>query len=186
MDDPLKFLESLADVLTGEEPPYKEVRLLNEKVDPSRKRALLASASSKHERLFKLLDVREFDLIKVLVPASTSPRSRVATHAAEIICQNHANSMISKIDMTDLEKLVISLDREYLDIYRRSGFNVEIGLTGSKRQAIAAAILSVTRKIGEAWYVKPNRFDENRFTEGVGSVAFHEIRIPALLKNDGR
>jgi hypothetical protein len=176
--DPLRFLESLAGVLMGEKGPYQEVKLLEDTgVDPSRGRGLIGFASSKHERLFTLLDVREFDKIRVIVPDSQSPRSRVASYAAEILCQNYTSATVARLDSHNVRKLFEALDREYLEMYERNGLNVEIGLTGSKTQAIATAILAATRKLAQAWYVKPAVFDEKRFTKGEGTLRIYDIRL---------
>jgi hypothetical protein len=74
--------------LTGEDGPYKDIKLLDDVSDPSRNRALLAFASPKHERLFSLLDRREFDQIEIITPKGDAPHAKVATYAAEFICQN--------------------------------------------------------------------------------------------------
>ncbi len=176
--EPVAFLESLAEVLKGEEGPYNDITLLDELSDPSRSRALLAFASPKHERLFSLLDKREFDQIEVIAPSSDTPRARVAAYAAEFICQNYANASVAKINSNDLTGLSEYLDAQYLDIYGTGGANLEIGLTGSKIQAVAAAILSSVRKVSQAWYLSPKRFDENRFSSGVGEIRIFDIQIP--------
>lgn len=177
-DDPLRFLEGLSHVLKGETGPYKDVRLLDEQVDPSRNRALLAFASAKHERLFSLLDKREFDYIEVIAPVGDEPRSKVAQYAAEFLCQNYQNANVNRVDTSDLFALVKYLDEQFLDVYGIGGANLEIGLTGSKMQAVASAILSARRKVAQAWYLSPQRFDEKRFSKGVGATRIFDISVP--------
>ncbi|MFZ5601857.1 MAG: hypothetical protein ACOY7J_05335, partial [Pseudomonadota bacterium] len=58
------------------------------------------------------------------------------------------------------------------------GANLEIGLTGSKIQAVASAILSARRKVSQAWYLRPAFFDEKRFSKGVGAVRIFDIYVP--------
>jgi hypothetical protein len=176
--DPMGFLQSLADVLMGEVGPYRQTALLEETADASRARALIAFASAKHERLFSLLDRREYDYIEIVAPASSSPRSRVAALAAELAGKNYPNALITKIESDDLISLVEHLDKQYLDIYAVGGANLEFGLTGSKRQAVAAAVLSAQRKISQAWYVSPGAFDEKRYSTGVSKVEVFEISLP--------
>ncbi|MFP3249502.1 MAG: hypothetical protein RXR20_33930, partial [Paraburkholderia sp.] len=176
-DDPLRFLENLSHVLKGETGPYKDVRLLDEHVDPSRNRALLAFASAKHERLFSLLDKREFDYIEVIAPTGDEPRSKVAQYAAEFLCQNYQNATVNRIDTSDLFALLKYLDEQFLDVYGNGGANLEIGLTGSKMQAVASAILSARRKVAQAWYLSPQHFDEKRFSRGVGAVRIFDVRV---------
>ncbi|MDT3706308.1 MAG: hypothetical protein ROZ09_05735 [Thiobacillus sp.] len=177
-DSPLRFLESLANVLKGEQGPYKDIRLVEEEVDLSRNRALLAFASAKHERLFSLLDRREFDYVEVIAPDDDTPRARVANYAAEFLCQNHQNSKVTRIPQGDLVQLVSYLDNQYLELYGSGGANVELGLTGSKIQAVAAAVLSARRKVAQAWYLAPTKFDEDRFSTGVATSRIFDIFVP--------
>lgn len=173
------FLSKLAEVLTGEIGPYEAVTLVDEESDPSRNRALLAFASPKHERLFSLLDRREFDYIEVIEPAKDSPRARVAGFAADFVSKNYPNTRVVRIDTDDLIGLVRYLDGQYLDVYAGGGSNLELGLTGSKLQAVACAILSSRRKIAQAWYLSPKEFDAKRFSSGVGPIRIFDIRLSA-------
>lgn len=182
-EDQAVFLDSLAEVLMGEKGPYSDIRLLDENSDPTRSRALLAFASAKHERLFSLLDRREFDYIEVVTPVEETPRAKVSALAADFIVQNYQNAKVTKIGTDDLFGLVSFLDEQYLDLYSAAGANLEIGLTGSKTQAVAAAILSSQRKIAQAWYLNPKEFDEKRFSTGVGPLRIYDISIPADKPN---
>ena len=182
-NEPLLFLSSLADVLMGEIGPYKDIKLIDQDFDPTRNRALLAFASAKHERLFSLLDRREYDYLEIIAPNKNTPRAKVASYAANFISQNYQNTKITKIDTNDLSELVRYLDEQYLDIYSTSGANLELGLTGSKTQAVAAAILSVRRKISQAWYLSPAEFDEKRFSQGVGKIRVFDIKLPGLYQD---
>lgn len=175
--EPLALLERLAHVLKGESGPYHEMRLLEGAGDTSRNRAMIAFASAKHERLFSLLDKREYDFIEVIAPVGTEPRAKVARFAAEFLCQNYQNAKVSQVDTSDLVTLLRYLDREYLDLYERGGANLELGLTGSKSQAVACAILSARRKVAQAWYLSPDAFDENRFSKGVGISRIYDVRF---------
>lgn len=175
--DPIALLESLGQVLKGEEGPYQDVKLLDEDVDLSRSRALLAFASAKHERLSSLLDQREFDYVEVIAPTGDEPRARVANYAAEFVCQNFQNSKVTRVPGHDLEAMMEYLDARYLEIYGTAGANIEIGLTGSKIQAVAAAILSARRKVAQAWYLSPTRFDEARFSVGLGEARIYDITV---------
>ncbi|MDQ0080982.1 hypothetical protein J2W35_001319 [Variovorax boronicumulans] len=175
--DPIAFLESLGKVLKGEEGPYSEKKLLDEDVDLSRTRALIAFASPKHERLFSLLDRREFDYVDVIVPTGDAPRARVANYAAEFACQNYQNAKVTPLAMGPLGDLVKYLDEQYLELYGVGGANVELGLTGSKIQAIAAAVLASRRKVAQAWYLSPAKFDHNRFSTGVRVAHIYDISL---------
>ena len=181
-DEPQQFLESLSHVLTGEKGPYSIMKLNEENSDPSRKRTLLTFGSAKHERLFSLLDQREFDHIEVLVSNSGSPRARVAGYAAEFVCDNYPNASMRKLSMHDLGELAKHLDERYLALFDQAGANVELGLTGSKTQAVASAILSAGRKVAQAWYVEPKVFDENRFSTGVGKIKVFDVRVEHAIQ----
>lgn len=180
-NDAIRFLETLSNVLKGESGPYSEIQLLDGQYDLTRNRALLAFASAKHERLFSLLDKREFDYIEVIAPTGNEPRSRVANFAADFVCRSYPNAKVERIDTSDLVALVHYLDRQFLDVYGLDGANLEIGLTGSKIQAVASAILSARRKVAQAWYLSPANFDVLRFSKGVGSVRIFDIRAPGGL-----
>lgn len=175
--DAIRILESLGSVLKGEIGPYSEVRMLDEDVDQSRRRALIAFASAKHERLFSLLDRREYDYIRVLAPSGDSPRSRVARYAADFLCKDYQSADVATIDPADLPGIVRYLDEAYLELYALCGANVEFGLTGTKMEAVGSAILSARRKVAQAWYVKPSRFDADRFSSGVGDVKVYDIQV---------
>lgn len=175
--EPTAFLESLGKVLKGEEGPYREVKLLDEEVDCSRSRALIAFASPKHERLFSLLDHREFDYVNVIVPIGDAPRARVANFAAEFVCQNYQNARVTALAVDQLANLTTYLDELYLELYGAGGANVELGLTGSKIQAIAAAVLASRRKVAQAWYLSPSKFDQSRFSTGVQDAHIYDIEL---------
>jgi hypothetical protein len=177
--NPLEFIERLAGILMGEKGPYEAIRLMDEQSDPSRNRALIAYSSPKHERLFSLLDKREFDFIEVFAPASNSPRNTVSRFAADFVCKNYNGNMIKTPNTDKLFHLLMELDSHYLELYNRGGFNIELGLTGSKMQAVASAILASQRKIAQTWYLSPNQFDEKRFTKGVGKITIFDIKIPS-------
>jgi hypothetical protein len=74
-EDPYLLLGRLADVLMGEKGPYELRRLLPEASDESRKRVLLGFVSPKHERLFTLLEKRDYDYIEVIRQRQLEPGS---------------------------------------------------------------------------------------------------------------
>ena len=164
--DQYGLLYALASITSGESRPYSLVPLLPSSVDESRARALCAFASAKHERLLTLLDQRDYDRIYVGVPSTKTPRSKLAKIAAEVIAKNYPNTYIVDVGKDDMEKTVEWLTNSYHSLFIEQGCNVEIGLTGSKMQTVAAAALSTVMKFSASWYVSPSSFDPERFSEG--------------------
>lgn len=161
-----QLLERLGEILTGERGPYSCQGLLDIAPDETRTRALLGFSSAKHQRIFSLLDERDFDEIEIVTPSDDGSRSRLSRIATEVIMQTRQNAHSSAVDVMDLKALLNHCDQQYLSLYNDAGANVEIGLTGSKLQAIAVAALSTYRRFSQAWYVKPKEFDTSKFSEG--------------------
>ena len=173
--DHYRLLDSLASILTGEAGPYSIDNLLSCDSDESRRRVLCTFASAKHQRLLSLLDQRDYDRIEIVVPFAGTPRSDVARIAAEIAAWNFRSAATHEIDSDDLEGVVSFLSKQYLRWYVDRGYNFEIGLTGSKLQAVACAALSVEFKVAQCWYVRPSQFDRDRFTKGIGRSRYFEV-----------
>lgn len=170
-----KFFETLSSILTGEQGPYRSVPLLEADADETRRNVMLAFASPKHERLLSLIDGRVIDRLEVVAPEGDTARNRVARQIAEIAATDHSNAAITLINSDDLEKSVDFLFESFALWYVQKGFNYEIGLTGSKMEAVAAAALSAFCKVTQCWYVRPKAFDPQKFTTGAGETRFFEI-----------
>ena len=169
------LLEEVSDVLTGEEGPYALDNLLPSDADETRQRVLCAASSAKHERLLSLLDRRDYDRIEIIAPKSESSRSKVAQIAADVAASNLANSSVAHIGSNDLEGMLKFVAEKYRSWYIGSGFNFELGLTGSKLQAVACSAASAAFKVSQCWYIRPKSFDVERFTEGVGETHIYKI-----------
>jgi hypothetical protein len=170
-----KFFEALADILTGEQGPYRNVPLLDADADETRRNVLVAFASPKHERLLSLIDSRVIDRLEVIAPDGKTARNRVARQIAEIAATDNASAGVTLIDSDDLTKTIDFLLRSFSHWYVRGGFNFEVGLTGSKMEAVAAAAVSAVCKLTQCWYVGPRKFDPQRFTKGAGGTRFFRI-----------
>lgn len=175
--NPNALLASMGSVFTGEKGPYRIYRLQSTEVDQSRRRALFAFASAKHERLLTLLDTRDYDHVEVIAPQSKSARGVLARIAAEIATKNFGRGVISEVDTNDLSGILTLLMRKYQHWYVRRGFNVDLALTGSKLQGVASAVLSAAVKISDSLYVSPQSFDPCRFTKGVGKTKVYKITL---------
>lgn len=175
-------LDDLHDILTGETGGYQRYGLLSHGVDDTRQRVICAFSSAKHERLLALLDEREYDRVEIVAPPSGSYRSTVARIAASVAARNNANSRVTDIGDSDVTRVVAWLIDRYRRWSDRGGLNFEMGLTGSKLQAVACAAFSAVFRVSQCWYLQPTRFDSARFTVGVGQTRFYKISVPARLR----
>lgn len=172
------LLGRLQDVLMGEAGPYRLVRVHHSPSGPERWRSLLASASPKNDRLLHLLDSRPCDATRIFVPPPTTPRRRIAWAAAELAASAaDANVALVQVDTNDIDGALRATEEVYNELYYQSGANVEIGLTGSKVHAVAAAALAAAARVSAAWYVSPQKFDHERFTEGVSDTNCFDLRL---------
>jgi len=136
-----------------------------------------AAASPKHERLLSLLDVRAFDQVDIIVPSDDTPRSRLARLAADVAIKGMSGARIEKIDSDDLERMLQFIANRFIEYYVSAGFNVELALTGSKMHAVACAAACVAFKAAQCWYVRPQSYDTNRFTIGVGGTWYFVLEV---------
>lgn len=175
------LLDALGRVFAGETGPYAFVNLLATDSDDSRRRTLLASASAKHERLLALLEERDFDQLELLAPAGESPRRRLARIAADVATRDRAAAHVTPVDPLDLTSAIGVIYQAHEWFYRHQGFEVEVALTGSKLNAVAAAVVAARRRFASAWYVRPNTFDVDRFTRGAKRTRVFLIEEPPTL-----
>jgi hypothetical protein len=165
--DEYALLDALGDVLTGEARPYTFDKLLSTDADDGRQRLLCAAASPKHERLMSLLDERDYDRVDIIVPASDTPRARLARLAAEVATKNFHSSRPVELPSDDLAGMLDFIADHYQRYYAHGNFDFELGLTGSKLHAVACAAACSALRFGQCWYVRPAEFDVERFTKGV-------------------
>ena len=168
-------LAALKSVLTGEQGPYSPISLLTTESDGTRKRGLCAFASAKHERILHLMEAREYDAVELMVDAADTARAKVAEMAGRVALEESRAGELVSADASDLEAILSIIARTHQSWYVDGGFNFELGLTGNKIQATAAAILSSILPVNEVWYVAPATFDANRFTQGVGETTLYQI-----------
>jgi len=172
-----KFFDALSKLMTGELGPYECDRLLSSDSDDTRRRVLFAFSSPKHERLLSLLDQRDFDRLEIVAPARDTARTHVARQVADIAALDNSSSGVTQIESDDLSGTIDFLSKGFSDWYVKMGMNLEIGLTGSKIQAVAAAAITATSKVTQCWYLRPQKFDPERFTKGVGDTHLFRISV---------
>lgn len=170
------LLTALRGVLTGEVGPYQSVPLLKAESDGTRLRALSTFASPRHERLLHLAGERKYDALQIITDSADTSRARVGGIAARVALEDTPGGIIASADAGDLSELVGILVRQHEGWFVRGGLDYEIGLTGNKMQAAAAAIVSAVLPVSQVWYVKPQSFDQPHFTKGVGKSRYFQVR----------
>jgi serine/threonine protein kinase len=174
-EDQTHFLESLSDILKGEQGPYKLIPLLPKEINPSARRVLIAFSSPKHERLFTLLDEREYDKILIIVPAEDGPRNKLAKIAAEVALRKYNHAEIIKFGSDSLQQIMEYLSLQYQNYFVNQNFSFEIAITGSKLQTVASAAICATFKVNQCWYLQPYEWDPKRFTKGATMTKLYSI-----------
>ncbi|MGO8149641.1 hypothetical protein AB9F36_07470 [Rhizobium leguminosarum] len=168
-------LAALKHVLTGEQGPYKSHSLLTTETDGTRSRGLCAFASAKHERILRLIEQREYDAVEIMVDQADTARAKVAEMAATVALEECRAGEIVAADVVDLEAVLNILWSRHQQWYVKGGLNFELGLTGNKIQAAAAAIVSALLPVNEVWYIAPATFDVNGFTQGTGASYYYDL-----------
>jgi tRNA A-37 threonylcarbamoyl transferase component Bud32 len=173
-DDYYGLMEAMEKLNSGDLDGYEYIKLLGADGDQARARVLCAASTARHERLLSFVERREYDEMQISVPDSTSARGRIALIAAEIAGQNASSIDLLKVPVDDLAFHVRNLGEQYEHWYHR-GREVELALTGSKMHAAACAAVASGLKLGQCWYVRPERFDTARFSRGAGETQIFEI-----------
>ena len=171
------LLKEVSNLIKGEQGPYSLINLLPHYSNISEPRVLFSYAPIKHERLYTLLDEREYEKINIIVPNGASPKHRLAKVSAEFSLRKFNNAEIHYIDDSNIRAMLEILAKDYYTYFILNNFPFEIALTGSKLQTISAAIFSSVFKISQCWYVKPKSWDKNRFSKGFLSTSFFQVSI---------
>lgn len=156
---------------------FELYNLLLSDSDESKRNIVVGMATSKYERLFKILEAKQFDKIEIICPSIVDEKTRVASLASETIAKAYPNTEIKTIEYSELKATLQHLTLLYQRYYVDQNFNFEIALTGSKLQTVACAAISSIFKISHCWYVKPVIWDAERFSVGVGSKMYYSISI---------
>lgn len=179
------FLEKMtSDLIKGEQGPYHVMQLHDSNSDESKKRVLITFSSAKYERLFKIIDERDYDKIELITPIPENPRTKLAGIASEILSKRFNHIFVNELDTNDVGLLINHIYSKYYYYYVQNNYNVEFALTGSKRQTIVCSILSTILKISKCWYVSPSSLDTNKFTKGANGITFFEISTNDLTSSE--
>lgn len=174
-DSDIELLVKVSDIIKGEQGPYSIYSLLPSYANISEPRVLFSFAPIKHERLYTLLNEREYDKINIIVPDGTSPKDKLAQISAKFSLTRYNNAMIHNIPIDDINLLIATLAKDYYNYFILNNFPFEIALTGSKLQTVSVAVFSSVFKISQCWYVKPDKWDKNKFSKGHNNTLYFHI-----------
>jgi hypothetical protein len=177
MENNRRITEIMSGLLTGEQPPYKMLPLLDVDVDETRPTAILGFVSSKNQRIFELLDTKEYNHIELLAPEGNSHRKHLAQMAAETAKVTYDNTYITMVEQNNINLILEVLYDKYFSLYINQGTNLEISLTGTKLQAVATALFSTVCRLSQCWYIQPDRFIIDKFSKGFGETKIFDLSI---------
>ncbi|MNE30541.1 hypothetical protein D3C80_1240640 [compost metagenome] len=170
------LLSEMSSILKGEDGPYSLVSLLPHYTNISEPRVLFAFASAKHERLYTLLDERDYEQINVIVTDGDLPREKLARTSAEFSLRKFNSAIIHYLNQNDISDVLNQIAKDYYTYFISNNFPFELGLTGNKIQTVASAIFSSVFKISQCWYVKPEKWDKDRFSKGKKEFKIMHVR----------
>lgn len=179
-EDSSTLLTDVSTLIKGEQGPYSLINLLPHYTNISEPRILFSYAPIKHERLYTLLDERDYEKINIIVPYGPSPKNRLAKISAEFSLRKFQSAHIHYVTENGLVEETKILAKDYYTYFILNNFHFEIALTGSKLQTLSAAIFASVFRISQCWYVKPKSWDKTRFSNGAGITSFYHV----ILGND--
>jgi hypothetical protein len=171
----IELLTKISDLIKGEQGPYSLSNLLPNYTNISEPRVLFSFAPIKHERLYTLLNEREYDKINILVPSGDKPKDKLAQISARFSLTRYNNAIIHQVPIDDINLLLSILAKDYYNYFILNNFPFEIALTGSKFQTVGVAIFASIFKISQCWYVKPEKWDKEKFSKGFGKTLYYYI-----------
>lgn len=177
ISDAIRFVDLMRNLDTGDAGFYQNIKLMdNDDYDPVRPSALVGFVSPKTQRIFSVLDKTEYDAVHLLIPSQKTHRDILSRTAGDIAVTNYPSVKLKRFDTRSIKANYKELVSSYMELYIDKNFNFELSLTGSKMQAVAAAVFSSVCKVTQCWYVKPSTFDVNHFTDGIGETKWFSIK----------
>lgn len=171
------LVTEVSNLIKGEQGPYSLINLLPHYTNISEPRVLFSFAPIKHERLYTLLDEREYEQINIVVSDGNSPKERLAKISAEFSLRKFNRAEVHYIPKSDISQMLQTLAKDYYTYFILNNFPFEIALTGSKLQTVSAAIFASVFKISQCWYIKPKMWDKTRFSQGFLNTSFLQISV---------
>jgi serine/threonine protein kinase len=175
----IEILDLITDkVAKGEELSNIQMQdLIKNDVDETRRRVLFAACDAKYEKLFYLLQEREFDVVDLFINSSGDMKSELATFAGEVIKMSYAEATLSRENTNNLNIIMESLVEKYHRFYVNQMSNIELAMTGNKIFSVACAIMCTKYKISKCWYLSPSKWEEEQFSKGTGKTEFYKVDL---------
>ena len=178
LDDTSKFINLMNGLTTGETNDYTHMPIIKDCTrDAIRPTVLVGFVSPKNQRIYSLLDRVEYEAVSLFIPEGGTERDVLSRTAGKIAATNYSSVELKKFNTSDPNQVLVQLSKVYEQFYIDNDFNFELALTGSKMQAVAAAVFSSICRVSQCWYVKPKQFDTHHFTKGVGTTDYYDITI---------
>jgi len=171
-DNPKHLQETFSELdrmVTGEQGPYKCVRIGSTHADPSQPGFLAALISLKHEPIRIVFEQGQVERSAIIYPLHSSGegalRSRVARELAEFLAQLHHGQAIPlpSLDHVAAFQTLVGLHRLWS---LEDSFNFELSLTGTKMHTVGAAMFASTVLPASVYYARASAFDVKTFTKG--------------------
>lgn len=168
-------VDSLRQIVGSEFPPYHSILVDSMETDSTRSRALLAFSSSYHERLVHLVSESNFNHADIVTSSLSNSHAEISKMVAKAAAKESESSGIVEIDLMHPQEVVGMIEKSYIQKYLDSGMNFEIGLTGGKLDTAASAAFCSQFPVNRVWYVRPNKFDPDKFSQGAKATRFFKI-----------
>lgn len=168
-------VDSLRQIVGSEFPPYHSVEVDSMESDATRSRALLAFSSSSHERLVHLVSENNYNHADLVTSTANSSHAKIAAMLAKAAAREAESSEILEVDLMNPQHILKTVEQSYTQKYRDSGMNFEIGLTGGKLDTVASAAFCSRYPVNKVWYVRPNKFDPDKFSQGAKATRYFKI-----------
>ncbi|MCD9186335.1 MAG: protein kinase [Pyrinomonadaceae bacterium] len=170
------LLTEISNLIKGEQGPYTLINLLPHYTNISEARVLFSFAPIKHERLYTLLDEREYEKINIIVPDGKSPKEKLAQISAEFSLRKYNNADIHYVSTSNINEVLSTIAKDYYTYFVEYNSPFEFALTGTKLQTVSAAIFSSVFKVSQCWYMKPKTWDKTRFSRGALKTSFFKVQ----------
>lgn len=172
------YNDTMSKLYFGEKGPYDVIPLLDSKhILSGRPASLIGILSPKNQRIFSLLDRREYAQAVLLCQKGNPETDKLVTMVGQYAQINYENTVFSIIDNNNLNTTIRALSDVYNILYNTEKMDVDLALTGTKLQAVLCAAFCVRYRINQCWYVAPNSYDPSRYSSGAEETRYFEVLL---------